>query len=237
MDHQISTSDNSEIFNPLWLNFKNSRPVRLFNTFKGVPISYDGTILMISQGYIALDVHPYQAACIALEKQTYLQSEYIPGTIRARKTVVNVKEREVILERLMMAETAIGKHLLLKVKPRDPIPMEIETNTLTKHTTLAEISPDGVGIFSLSAILDEKLPVHSGSQVLTRLQLPDVDAPLELPGRIVHLTHERDSYRLAVHTTPSTGDEKTLLTFISNRVNEIMQDLEATCQILAKKYV
>ena len=48
-------------------HLKEQRPVTLYNTFHGVPITYEAEVAMVHTDYAGLIVHPYQAVCIQRE--------------------------------------------------------------------------------------------------------------------------------------------------------------------------
>ncbi len=57
--------------------------VRLFNEYKGLPVSCDAPILAINAEGIVVSVSNYQMVCLYLDRHTYLDSKYLPGQCRA----------------------------------------------------------------------------------------------------------------------------------------------------------
>jgi hypothetical protein len=60
------------------------RPIKLLNTYRGLPLDTDVSILRIEEGKITTSVLSYHAVCMALTGQTYLYTNRLPETLKAR---------------------------------------------------------------------------------------------------------------------------------------------------------
>jgi hypothetical protein len=66
---------NVEIFNYLLQCAKANEKVMLYNTYKGIPITFEAEFIKISHGVIDLKVHKYQALCIQHSQRTLIKHD------------------------------------------------------------------------------------------------------------------------------------------------------------------
>lgn len=101
METTIQTEQLSDsILDNLWCHLREQRPVTLYNNYKGVPVTYDAEVAMVSTEYVGFIAHPLQIAAIKLERQTYIQSKEMPDPIRAKPISIDYTNRVVMVEKL-----------------------------------------------------------------------------------------------------------------------------------------
>ena len=93
------------IMGRLRAHLNEGRPVTLYNTFKGVPITYEAEVAMIHHDFVGMIVHPYQAVCIKDERRTYIESKSIPALIRAYPMSIDYTNQVVMLKELKIPKS------------------------------------------------------------------------------------------------------------------------------------
>jgi hypothetical protein len=217
-----------QILSQLWPLFLTHTPVRLLNVFHGVPISYEATISMISQTYLGLSVHHYQAVCIALEKNTYLQSERLPHSIRAHSVTVDIREQEVLLDQLVQPLDDLGNRISLRVQPKEAIFIEIHKNGYKHVARLADLSLQGMDKFTCGILGEHEFNLRQNQEVELSLKLPGADSPVCICGVAGRhsFDQQKNLHRLKIQLSPDSSSEPVLADYISQRQAEIMQELE-----------
>jgi hypothetical protein len=217
-----------QLFGQLWSIFLAHKPVRLLNVFHSIPISYEATISMVSQTYLGLSVHHYQATCISLERYTYLQSERLPLHLRGYALAVDVREGEVILERLVPVSNNFGDRSNLRVQPKVPIPIEIQNKSKKIIASLADLSLQGGDKFVLGVLAESEFNLRQNQEVDLWINLPFLESPVQVCGIAGRhsIDQKRNLHRIKIQLLPDSSSQPVLTDYISQRQTEIMQELE-----------
>ncbi|MDR3572508.1 MAG: hypothetical protein P4L50_01485 [Anaerolineaceae bacterium] len=235
MERNISTFD-GQLFGQLWSIFLSNKPVRLLNIFHGVPISYEATISMISQTYLGLSVHYYQAVCIALERYTYLQSERLTSCIRGRAAAVDIRAGEVIIGRLTATADDFGNRTNLRVQPKEPILIDIRNNGERHAASLADLSIQGIDQVTLGVLGEHDFNLRQNQEVDLSLKLPLTNGPIRFCGIAGYhsFDQKRNLQRMRIQLSPDSSSQSLLTDYISQRQTEIMQELERIYKSMRK---
>lgn len=226
-----------EIIQQLTKSHDTYQPVLLLNMFRGIPISREARISIISQGYIVLDCDPLQAVCITIEKRTYIQSDFLPVTVRAFPISVDVPKHSVVLHRFANAERTLNERLSLRVQPKEPIKVTVYKKGTPIPTSVADISSRGVGIYSFSTFTDENIDFSRNEPVEIAFILPNFKLQVQLKGKVCNINKQQGTIftRIGVQTLPDSATEKALDNYIKTRQNEIMEELHRTHEMMLKK--
>jgi hypothetical protein len=216
------------ILKKLFENLKNRQPLHLINVYQGIPIRHDAKITMISQGYIILNVHPRHAVCIAIEKYTYIQSKYFDHTYKAHLAAIDVPAREVMVVHLLPAENDLDKRTALRVQPKEPLPVKLFLGNYELSGVLADLSPQGIGLFTFWAYINSNLEFQRDDEVYVELSLPNRTEKMRLRGKITYTKRESENvmYRLGVQTSPDYEANQILTHYIEQRKAEILEELD-----------
>ncbi|MFN2302982.1 MAG: hypothetical protein ACK2TV_04545, partial [Anaerolineales bacterium] len=106
-------------------HLQEQRPVTLYNTFHGVPITYEAEVAMIHTDFVGLVVHPYQAVCIQRERRTYLQSTILPNMVRAYPVSIDYTNNVVLLKQLQSPKSISVDLFNSWVTPEKTVKIEI----------------------------------------------------------------------------------------------------------------
>lgn len=212
------------------------KPVRLINTYRGIPITNDARIITISQGYVAFNVHEYQAVCMTLEGKTYVQNDILPEVYQARAVAVDVSTKQAILTEFTGAGTTVGKRMAARVQPKEPADVEIYDGNRRIPGKLADISTTGVGIFTFATYIYGELSFEKSENVFIDVRMPLSDTIMRFEGKISSVMHQKGTFlhRLGVKLVPNPATDAALLEYITHRQNEILRELKAIYETMAR---
>lgn len=230
MDDQPQVKEN--VIAKLWETFQAHAPVRLINTFRGVPVEADAKIALISQGYLAVNAPGQQITCIALEKRTYIQCERLEHIYRAMPVAVDIHNDGLILTRFTQVGADFGKRMELRVQPREPLRVRLFHGITSTVASIADLSFSGVGVLMFGAYTLEQVDIKRSQSVNVELHLPGAAVPLLLPAQVMNINQQADNstQRLGLRIQPSEKDRETIAGYINNRKEEIMAELQALYQ-------
>jgi hypothetical protein len=202
-------------------------PVKLLNTYRGFPVSYEATILTIDQGMLACRVHEYQAVSMALEGITHLQHERLPETVRASVMAVDVVKKRAVLTEFERAGSAIGKRESIRVQPNEPLDAEIYDGRRRIGGKIADISTTGVGVFTFAAYIYGDLSVELNKEVTVDFRLPNTEEIGRFQGVVTSVVDQKDTsmHRLGVKMTPNPKLQPLLEDYIRTRQEETAREL------------
>ncbi len=235
MEEELLTQQDEEVLSALRKMAEANQRLQLMNVFRGIPIINDSQINIVSQGFVLLTVHPYQAVCMTLEKHTFIKCEYFTQLMQATPVAVDVPHAEVVLSHFTPTSDTVGKRMGVRVQSKELVRVEIFSEGGSVVANMADLSTCGVGVYTFGAYTDEQIELRRGREVDLVLHLPDSD-DVYLHGKIINVKRERDSMlrRLGIQTFPTPDTETPLLKYIGEREQEIMQELEMTYHVMLK---
>ena len=124
------------------------RSVTLYNTYRGVPFSYEAEILAADEGNVAARVHRYQAVSMALEGRTYIHTSVLPEIIRANVVEVDFRKKQAILDEFTPVGDHVGKRIGVRVQPGGVVADRAgHRDTLVDLSDEPVLGPQAVGEF------------------------------------------------------------------------------------------
>lgn len=215
---------------------KTRRPVHLYNTYRGFPISYPAEVRAISEGYVALSVHEHQAVSMALEGRTYIRSDLLPEIVRAQVVNVDVVTKQAVVTEFSGAGRSIGQRAYIRVHPNEPIDAEIYDGQRRIGGKVSDISSKGVGIFTFAAYIYGDLAFEQGKDVFIDFRLPNMERIVRFKGVVTSVVHPEGTFlqRLGLRIYPDPEVEALLQEYITQRQEETERELrliyESMCQ-------
>ena len=212
------------------------KPVRLINTYRGIPITNEARIITISQGYVAFSVHEYQAVCMTLEGKTFAQSEMLPEVYQARAVAVDVLTRQAILTEFTGVGNTVGKRMAVRVQPKEPTDVEIYDGKRRIPGKLADISTTGVGVFTFATYIYGELSFEKSENVFIDVRMPTSEVILRFEGKITSVAHQKGTFlhRLGVKLLPNPVTDPALLLYVTQRQDEVLRELKAIYETMAQ---
>lgn len=213
------------------------RPVRLYNTYQGVPITKEAEIAMVHDDFVGLIVHPYQAVCIKNERRTFLESSLIEDLVRAYPVSIDYTNHVVILKQLK-----IPKNIYLDlhnpwVAPHKRIDVEIQSESDDNLTgTLIEIAVLKENRVRVLVEVPEDVPFSRHHKLTLAFQLDSRGSKVTVKGKARSLAKIRNQQnkKLDLEGQASMEDEITILAYIARREDQIMAALDKAYQKLRK---
>ena len=203
----METLTGEEITRGLWANFRARKPVKLVAVFQGVPLCRDATLVLIGKEYAAFEIQGMQAACIALDKRAYLQSEFLPGVVQARSISVDVLHGDVMLTHFMPSGTQSARRMNLCVQPKEPVQVTVHSGQAPSAGFLADLSVDSQGVYTLGATIAGSGGLERNQSARLEIYLPQVSGKLDLKGRVAALSQERLTALSRCWVEPGRGIE------------------------------
>lgn len=207
---------------------ENEQPLILLNTYRGVPVVTTARIINVSSGYVAVGVHEYQAVCMSLDGNTHVQSDYLDSVYQADAVAVDVLKKQAILTDFVNVEEGVGKRVDVRVRPENPLDVEISGGEFSISGKVADISTSGVGIYTLAAYVYEDLPLEQHEPVFIDIKLPPTGRVVRLPGEVTNLIQREGNiiHRIGVRINAKDELVADLQAYISERQESILHELE-----------
>ncbi len=198
-------------------------PVSLTKHYKGTTLNQQGRIV---------DINPFSATIQATQPMTFhilsgmihLRSEVFPGAICANIHPVDHTQGTFHLSDLSYGGWRDRK--AERVQPKYPTFINIHFNRKTYPAYLEDICNEGMGIL-VSKKIDPDGRLRAGVKLLLEFRLTPEHAFNNLRGAILYrknIDHEIDKYGL--HLLPNTNQKTTLQAYITQRYDEILNELE-----------
>jgi hypothetical protein len=230
--------DNSEVIQKaLWKHLKEQRPITLYNTFKGIPVTYEAEVALVTPEYVGVVVHPFQAVGIKLERRTYLQSKLLPGLVRAYPITIDYTNQVVLLKRLEIARSISTDLYNSWVGPEKDVLVEISSDEREDlEGSLLEIAVLDENVVRAGVAVPEDVPYERLDHLNLTFKLPTGDDLVQVNGVVSSITKIRKQplRRLEVEGKAAMQDEISILAFIATREDAIMGELERTYRKLRK---
>jgi hypothetical protein len=128
---------------------RNQSRIQLMNSYKGLPVGSEGTILQVDRDVIRVKCELPQLACLQLEKQTYMKGPDLQGTIQAQSLSLDITRQEAILYNFGRVKGDIGQRSQVRVEPETPVTVLLQAgyHAAAVKGGLLDICTSGVGIY------------------------------------------------------------------------------------------
>jgi hypothetical protein len=231
--NQLSNS----ILDDLWCHLREQRPVTLYNTYQGVPVTYAAEVAMVHPDYVGLIAHPLQTAAIKLERQTFIQSKGLPDLVRANPVSIDYTNRVVMVENLKVPHV-VGADLYHSwITPAEPIAVELDSDLggSLSGSLMSLAALDDNLIHVVTQVPDE-VPFSRQDEIHLSFKCPDTGDVIQVAGLVYSLTGQadQDTRRLEVEGRAALPDEVTLLAYIAQREDALISKLESIYMQLRK---
>ncbi len=204
-----------------------NQPVRLINSYRGIPIAYGSRVINVGAGNAVFRINEYQTVCLSLDGKTYLHHPDFPVILRARAVSVDVPLKEATLTEFTRAGATLGKRLFTRVQPSEPIDAEIRIGDQIFPCQLVDISLNGIGVITLGTYTYGDLEAVKGSKAQLYFTLPPTHSLVQLTGQITSVvdTGGTKQHRLGCKTFPEDKIGLLLLDYVALRRDELMREL------------
>lgn len=225
------------IFANLRRHLQEGRPITLYNTYKGIPITYEAEVAMVNPNFVGLIVHPYQTVCIKEERRTYLKGKLLPELLRAYPVSIDHVNHIVLLKEFQIPKSISTDLYNSWVAPIKPIKLEVSSETQEDlNVDMMEIAVLEGNRVRAAFEVPEDVPYDRLDEVSLTFRLEEGGDLILIPGFVNSLTKIRNKKlkRMEVEGQAIMRDEITILAYIAKREDEIMNQLDKAYKRLRK---
>ncbi len=229
--------DTEAILDNLRCHLREQRPIRLYNTYKGIPIVYEAEVAMVNPEYVGVVTHPFQTVCIKQERRTYIRTRAIPELIRAYPVSIDYTNKVVMLEQLKVPHSITTDLYHSWISPTTKVKVEMDSDLGDAHQgelmMLASFTEN-----SLRVVVEVPNEVNYERQdeIQLTFKLPEGGDLVQVSGVIQSLTRLRnqEAHRMEVAGKAPLQDEVAILAYIARQEDRIMSELEKAYMKLRK---
>jgi len=192
---------------------RNRSEIKLLNTFKGLPISYDATIHSVGDSEIQVHSNKQQLACLYHQRETYLYGEEIPFILRSQVVSLHLGKEDAILSNLEVAANSIGNRMRIRVEPSEPLGATLQFSGSSSEffASIADISGEGAGVYFESYMFPARL-CQPGSEISLTISLSDTGSQKVKKLSPISLTESQNPKFLPRPEIPKAQDNKVVIT-------------------------
>jgi len=153
---------------------KDQSGIRLMNIYKGLPISYDTSIVSVGNMDIQVLGNKSHITCLYYQGESFLQGEQLPVVLRSKVVSLNLAKDSAMLADFEMAPPNIGNRSQIRVEPGEPLIVSIQFKGSAYDflAPLADISASGASVYFESFMFPIRL-AKPGSELTMTISLPD----------------------------------------------------------------
>lgn len=225
------------IVNHLYQVLHAGEEVQFHNQYRGVPIGYPGQIVEIGKQTVRFQTHPHQLYCMKREGVTHIESNLLPGLVRADVLSVDMPARCAMLGNFAFTDPDFNPHDDVRVEPREPLPLGIWYEEEQRFPAQLQ----ALSLRRLTVHLEEsKHPenLHSGEMIHARFGFaptPGEKTILRVQGKIRAIEPQNSARRLDIRIYPTEEQQELLARYIARRQKEILAEIRTlTKQALEK---
>ncbi|MBF0368545.1 MAG: heme NO-binding domain-containing protein [Magnetococcales bacterium] len=215
--------------------------LKLFNLYKGVPISYPALLLKYSENAILIKAPRTQLVAAQAEGVTFMSSPWVDIGLRGRVKGINWQTMSLTLSHIVYAEGQVGQRAAVRIEPGEEVSVIIRSAEQTLTTRLLDISMSGISVESPSSHffkedelyqnleLELSLAVKNWDPFLGDLEQRQVE--LKPTGELLGISSKADRQIMRlVFSDISTKDLATMEQYIMQIQLEVLRDLRERIQ-------
>ncbi|MGN7612902.1 heme NO-binding domain-containing protein [Magnetococcales bacterium HHB-1] len=229
---QQTVSEKSDWQERFQFIFRNSGLVYLFNTFKGIPISFPAQIQKVTETEVICSVHAFQRIAMNEEKSTQINSQFLTNAFRAEVSLIDSVTNTATLASIQQIAGNVGYRRFVRIQTSKEISVECHLGGLRlQDVFLDEISLGGV-VLSTSQAYYEQIKENLHHEVRARFNLPvphmnEDHPPITLWGRVLRtLKKEQAQVALVVEIiTMHATNHSIIQQYVTKQQMEVLNAL------------
>jgi len=221
----------SEILERIVSISRSGEKFRFLNLYRGLPITYDGSVLDSSENVVRFAVNRYQSICIRLENQTFLQNNLLPEIVHARVVTVDPWAPAVVLNDFEYKGSLIGKRMHVRVEPDRPIRVMLGEKK-NYYGDMTELSMRGISVVLYPPLYSATVWTR-GQKTPVEFRLPDVVQKRQVTVKVfgfvryATLDRKKGGYRMGIQFVPPEQNIESILSrYIAQRQSDLLNELK-----------
>ena len=225
------------ILENLRYHLKEQRPITLYNTYEGIPITYEAEVAMVDTEYVGVVTHPFQTVCIKQERRTYIQTRGIPDLIRAYPVSIDYTNKVVMLEELKIPQSIPNDLYHSWISPKEKVGVEMDSDLGGAHQgelmTLASFEEN---ILRVAVEVQDDLKYERHDDIQLTFKLPDSNDLVQVSGVVQSISQLRnkEGRRMDMEGQAPMQDEVSILAYIARQEDLAMSELKKDYMKLRK---
>jgi PilZ domain len=214
---------NIQILSDLRLAMEMRQELELMVTFKGVPVICKAKVTQIEGETVTLVTRDPGLIRIEHEnKISVLGSEFFePSTAKVIK--VDIHSGTLELNNFSYLGTRLGERMMMRVEPKEPIRVSLESESLLFDGEIVDMSLNGIGIRIDQPNYNPSL--KPGTTIKTSFDLPN--SRIEMEGTVLSSVKAGNIYRLSLRFNQNGPQKIAIFRYLIDRRAEIENELKS----------
>jgi hypothetical protein len=214
---------NIQIISDLRLAMEMRQELELMVTFKGVPVICKARVIQIDGETVSLSTRDPGIVRFESEKKvSVLGSEYFePST--AKVIQVEIPSGTLKLSDFSYLGTRLGERMMMRVEPKEPIRVSLESESLSFDGEIVDLSLNGIGVLINQANYNPSL--KPGTTIRTSFDLPNGHTVVE--GTVLSSVKAGNNYRLSLRFNQEGPQKISIFRYLIDRRAEIESELKS----------
>jgi hypothetical protein len=214
---------NIQIISDLRLAMEMRQELELMVTFKGVPVICKARVTQIDGEIVSMTTRDPGIVRFEHEKKvSVLGSEYFePSTAKVIQT--DIRSGALKLSDFSYLGTRLGERMMMRVEPKEPIRISLESESLSFDGEIVDLSLNGIGVLIDQANYNPSL--KPGTTIRTIFDLPNGHTVVE--GTVLSSVKAGNNYRLSLRFNQEGSQKITIFRYLIDRRAEIESELKS----------
>jgi hypothetical protein len=210
------------------------KTVRFINTYFGMTVSHNGTVLQVKDDRALFQVPKSQLICMARDRTTLIESEDFPSLVSAGVRGLDLEREVADLVNFESVQITLHNRSHVRIELKDLLHVSVIPQDSEKvySMSMTEISLRGMSVvINTSSYPADDYGKGCPITVIFKLPVRSLQEPytlVKMEGVICHinLTKNTQNYRLGISTHPNRQTERVINRFLAQRQRELCQDLK-----------
>ena len=214
-------ASNPQIISDLKVIMEMDQGLELLSTYKGVPFVCKAKVENIQDDLVRLHSKDYSLLCLALDAQAkVLGSDYFEPAIAEVQSVA-VEKGMIELTKFAYIGARLGERMIVRVEPRDPVQIHVESIDVKTVGELIDISISGIGMTIAHTAYN---PIFKpGATIQINMNIPQGE--IHVPGTVLSAVKTESLYRLSVRFAQDITQRRLIFKYLIDRRMEIEQEV------------
>ncbi|MEG3639226.1 heme NO-binding domain-containing protein [Magnetococcus sp. PR-3] len=127
---------------------KRGGDIKLYNIYKGVPISYPGYLQKVHDNAVMVKASKTQLIAMQAEGMAFFSSPHVDMGLQGRVSRIDWNAQTAILDHIQYAEGAVGLRLSIRVEPSEEIPVKLRLGDRVIPGVMMDLSMGGCNLLT-----------------------------------------------------------------------------------------